>query len=584
MKAVSLGTDQTQQVHELTAKDRATHLHVIGSSGRGKSRLLEHIIRQDIRHRHGVCVIDPHGALYNAVAKWCAYHRLQDRRKIHLIDLTNAEWLTGINPLACDISDPDDVSRTVDATVEVFAQVWQENSAATPLLKRCLRSIFYALAVNGRPLKDAPYLTTATDSTGLRRQLTTQLGDELFAAIWGDFNALRPSDFIDTFASTNNRLIEFLASPTLRHMFSLTSPVLDLQTCMDEGHIVLVNLQPKRISATNARLIGTLITNRLFSLAWNRDEKTAKLHPFYLFIDECYQFLTDDIEAMLDQSRKMGLHVTLAHQRLQQLLKYGEHIYNAVMTNAQTKIVFGGLSDKDAELLSKELLRKEFNYNRPKIILDKPVLTGHELTYVPGYSETEVESLTVMESTNSVSMSGRVNSLSGGESQTIMLPNGGVLPLATPTSQSLSNVSSSGESETSGVGHSSGIARTIAHASTRSESPMLMPQLEERPTAVEGTDEILHHAINTLRDQPERAFVLSKPTGRPAFLEAPFVAAAPTLPKRLAQFSEAVRTVSPYTILRLEAEAMTGAPADQTRDDDEPDDYDSNKPASGPLL
>lgn len=583
MKPISLGTDQTQQVHQLTAKDRSTHLHIIGSSGRGKSRLLEHIIRQDIRQRHGVCVIDPHGALYNAVAKWCAYHRLQDRRKIHLIDLTNPDWLTGINPLACDINDPDDVSRTVDATVEVFAQVWQENSNATPLLKRCLRSIFYALAVNERPLKDAPYLATATDSTGLRRQLTTQLGDELFAAIWSDFNALREQDFINTFSSTNNRLIEFLASPTLRRMFSLTNPVLDLKTCMDEGHIILINLQPKRISATNARLIGTLITNKLFSLAWIRDEKMARLHPFYLFIDECYQFLTDDIEAMLDQSRKMGLHVALAHQRLEQLLKYGEHIYNAVMTNAQTKIVFGGLSDNDAELLSKELLRKEFDYNKPKRILDKPVLIGHDLTYVPSYSETELESMTTMESTNSVSMSGRVNSLSGGESQTIMLPDGSALPLTTPTSQSLTNMSSSGETETSGVGHASGIAHTVARASSRSESPMLMPKLEERPTAVEGAEEILHHAINMLRDQPERAFVLSKPAGRPAFLEAPFVAAAPIPPARLERFSQAVRTTSPFTILRADADALANAPTDQIQDE-EPDDYDSTKPASGPLI
>ena len=41
--------------------DRKTHMHVIGSSGSGKSEFLEWMIRGDLRNRQGFCLLDPHG-------------------------------------------------------------------------------------------------------------------------------------------------------------------------------------------------------------------------------------------------------------------------------------------------------------------------------------------------------------------------------------------------------------------------------------------------------------------------------------------------------------------------------------------
>jgi hypothetical protein len=38
-------------------------MHVMGASGQGKSKFLEHCIREDILAGHGVCLIDPEGDL-----------------------------------------------------------------------------------------------------------------------------------------------------------------------------------------------------------------------------------------------------------------------------------------------------------------------------------------------------------------------------------------------------------------------------------------------------------------------------------------------------------------------------------------
>ena len=40
---------------------RLEHAHVIGTTGAGKTKFLEHCIQQDIASGRGVCVVDPHG-------------------------------------------------------------------------------------------------------------------------------------------------------------------------------------------------------------------------------------------------------------------------------------------------------------------------------------------------------------------------------------------------------------------------------------------------------------------------------------------------------------------------------------------
>ena len=62
----------------LTADQRATHLFVCGSTGTGKSKLLESLIRQDIlawrKSKCGLLLIDPHGSLYDSLVRWLAWN------------------------------------------------------------------------------------------------------------------------------------------------------------------------------------------------------------------------------------------------------------------------------------------------------------------------------------------------------------------------------------------------------------------------------------------------------------------------------------------------------------------------------
>jgi hypothetical protein len=67
----------------------------------------------------------------------------------------------------------------------------------------------------------------------------------------------------------------------------------------------------------------------------------------------------------LDQFRKFGVNLILAHQRLAQL---SDDLRSAVMNAAKIKAVFGGLGRDDAEILAPELFTGEVHGKRVKHI------------------------------------------------------------------------------------------------------------------------------------------------------------------------------------------------------------------------
>src|SRR5689334_12861395 len=61
----------------LTPKLLSTHLHILGSTGVGKSFFLEAIIKSLILQGRGVVLIDPHGDLYHRLLSFCSWLSVQ---------------------------------------------------------------------------------------------------------------------------------------------------------------------------------------------------------------------------------------------------------------------------------------------------------------------------------------------------------------------------------------------------------------------------------------------------------------------------------------------------------------------------
>ena len=539
-----LGTKRRGGSVVLTPEERSRHVQVLGASGTGKSKLLESLIRQDILNGRGLCLIDPHGTLADPIMAWCASRQLGSRR-IHYIEPGDSSWIAAFNPLRLDCGT--EPSVRVDAMVDACAQVWGgEDTARTPLLKKCLRAVFYALAVRGLTLVEAVELIGAADPRRIRHRLTEHLPDYVYDALWADLNALPKRDFAEQFSSTNNRLLEFLNSATVRRIVGQREHALDLRRVMDAGDIVIVNLALKgTLSPANARLLGTLLTSELFLVALGRDAETARRRPFTLYIDECADYLTDDIVKMLDQTRKFGLHLVLGHQRLGQLRRRSEDMFNGVMTGTQTKIVFGGLADDDADVMAREIFRSSFNLERPKVSLNKPVVVDE----VPYWLDTE----SWTEGTSSTS---GISEASGWSTLSSLVEGRAERWDAEETTLAgvgLSTSENTGRSESGGYGRSETRGENRSYTNGRSQALKSMRVM--LPTQVHTLEEETHLAMVKLRELPNRAAIVKR-RGRPPVRFTPTLVRQPLNGAgRVEQFVSDMRRKSPYGASPARADA-----------------------------
>ena len=561
MSAIAIGTRCGERA-VLPASARETHLHVLGVSGQGKSYFLEHMIRQDILSGNGVCVIDPHGELYENLLAWLAEHQIDRYRHIHLLNPSDDTWTVGFNPLCVGESDP---TVRVGAMVSACLKVWGgADVTQTPRLAKCLRSVFYALAHHRLSLLEAKQLTSYI-TADVRERLTATLPNTAFREEWQEFNAYPQREFLNYFESTNSRLLPFIASPIISRMIGQTDTVIDFQRCMDERHIVLVNLATKdKYEEEDARLIGAMLFSDLFISAKRRQFETAKRTPFYCYIDECADYLTDDIARMLDQTRKFGLHLVLAHQRLEQLRRYGDNLYNAVMAGAQSKIVFKVDEDETADILARFLFRKELDLEEPKHILDKPVAVGQVPIWLHSESTTTARSETSSESHGEAETT--VEASSTGEATRQGL-----------AGEEAGSTETAGTSSGAGSVASSGWSQTISESSSTSvgRHQTLATEYQVMPTAVFSLEDQVHKAIVAVRSLPKRtAIAYVAEGGKPFRFSTIPIRPGAVLPSQIEHFVVRANRQSSFTTSAQAVEQQISERRQQTIEDVVIDDAD----------
>jgi len=488
---------------------RSTHMHVIGSTGTGKSKFLELMIRGDISNNNGVCLIDPHGYLYEDLVNWLiSEQRFFKHKKIVLFNPASDDYFLGFNPF---IHHSLDISHQVDTMVNSCAKAWgAENMDSTPLLKKCLRCIFHALAETDLTLLESLFfISFSNEKIVLRNHLIEKIKNPIIKEVWQSFQKLSARDYGDQFSSSANRLVEFLSSERIRRIIGQRENTISFKKMMDEGYIVLVNLSGgQKLSRDNARLLGTLMINDLFLSATERKRiKNRPPKPFYLYIDECAQFLNEDIGRILDECRKFGLHLILAHQHLAQLRKAGEDIYSSVMTDAKTKVVFGGLTPDDARILAEQIFMGEFDINEIKNVIHSRKVMDYRVRWFRSKSETEGYSNTetVNWSEGRGESSGRSDAHieSSKKNQGFFSENGGVIGNTSSTSMGESSFSSTG----------GGYAITESKSISSGESEGLDPIFGEEVSSVQyrSLEEQLYRAMAVMVNQPPRLCLIKMP-------------------------------------------------------------------------
>jgi hypothetical protein len=516
VRPLFIGRTESEDQLLLSADDLSTHVHGIGATRSGKSKLIEWMARDLIRDGRGFCLIDPHGSLYNDVLEWLTY--LRPRRHIVLFNPSHTDRIVGFNPFRTRNGS---VSVQVDRLMRATLKAWGATSTdETPRLERWLRCGFHTLLEHGLPFPTLELLLS-WKYPEVRAYFASRLSTPIIRDEWERLEVYkRPQDFDGQVESSWSRLFRFLAAKELVRLLGVPSNALDVEEIINQGHILLVNLQPSEaLSREQARLIGTLLLDEIWSICDQRRRKDVQnFNQFFLIIDEFQRYLTPDVPEMLDEAAKRGLHLFLFHQRLDQLRERDPEAYNAVTTNARIKLVFGGLNREDARTMAEEIFPGQIDFKQVKFYVE-------QTKFWPKYSRDTV-----------------ISRSSGSNSGL----NASIGDVWNPDEQEFISMQRSGESSMS----------FDAEGSTN--VPIFVPEpfIERTPGPTFSLEESLWMLADQLMEQYQRHFFIRRPGQRTLAAVTPFVKPWRMPPGRMDAYVESILAKYPSA---TEIDALVGA-------------------------
>jgi hypothetical protein len=340
-----VGKSRFSRLFRVTSSERTAHLYVIGVSGKGKSKLLEHCLYQDIAAGRGCGLIDPHSLLADDLFRLLITRGILDdpeiRKRIVYVDPARTDYVIPFNVLATQAEHPYDIAAAV---LEAFRRTWPESLREAPHFSNVVTAALIVLIENGLTLIHMPRLLTNTE---FRDQCLERVTEPQVVQFFHDRYDRWGREAPLMRESTLNKIGAFSLNPRLKLMLGQKANHLDFREIMDEGKILLLDLGHSD-GETN-RLIGSLMVTGL-ELAMRR-RKNRKL--WNLTIDEFAGYVANEgsvktLAHVFSEGRKFRMSMTVAHQDLSQLTPR----MLGALSNVQTKVVFG-IGRRDAEYFAK---------------------------------------------------------------------------------------------------------------------------------------------------------------------------------------------------------------------------------------
>ncbi len=333
--------------------DRQCHAVTIGSTGTGKSTLLATLVKHSIENGEGVILLDPHGDLYRQALEAIPAHRAKDAV---LVDFTDFDRAVGINFLECRGSHRQmQMHFVTNELIKIFDRLYDLRLTGGPLFETYMRSALLLIMDNefeGGTLLDVPFLFEDRD---FRRFLVEHCRDPYIKKFWssqaeqasGELSLSNMAPYV------TSKLNQFTSNALLRSVIGQSRSTIDFREIIDRGQILLVNLSKGLLSQLDAQLLGMLIMGKVFCAAMERaTDRGSERRKAFMFVDEFGNFATDTAANILSESRKFGLHMTMAFQNLSQLSanEGKQNLLESLLGNVGSLMLFR-MGPPDAEKL-----------------------------------------------------------------------------------------------------------------------------------------------------------------------------------------------------------------------------------------
>lgn len=337
--------------------DRLRHMYILGRSGGGKSYFMGQMAVQDIKRGAGLAVLDPHGDMINDILERIPKERAED---VILFEPFDLERPFGLNMLEVDSEEQKDFA--VQEMISIFYKLVTDPAMLGPMFEHNMRNAMLTLMADEEhpgTLVEIPRIFTDTE---FQKYKVSKVKDPVVRAFW-EKEMAKTSDFhkSEMLGYLVSKVGRFVENSMMRNIVGQPHSSFNFRKVMDEKKILLVNLSKGRVGEINAKLLGLILVSKLQMAALSRaDISESKRVPFFLYVDEFQNFITDAFASILSEARKYKLALIIAHQYLAQLQGMAgvsgagsSDLRDAVFGNAGTVVTFR-CGVEDAEFLAKE--------------------------------------------------------------------------------------------------------------------------------------------------------------------------------------------------------------------------------------
>ena len=323
--------------------DRRKHVYIIGKTGAGKSTLIANMAIDDIRKDRGIGIIDPHGDLSEIILDYIPKRRVNDVVYLEPFDI---ERPFALNVL--EVRNKQQKELVASGIVSIFNKLYKDSWG--PRLEYILRNVILTLLET--PNATLVDVLNLLSNTSYRKKVVTQLKDPVLKNFWEHEFARMPDRLkAEAISPIQNKVGQFVTSRMIRNILGKAKSSIDLESIMNEGKILILNLSQGKLGEDSAALLGAMIITQIQLAAMNRSfVKEEERRDFFLYVDEFQNFATSSFVKILSEARKYRLALTLANQYIEQL---DLEVQKAIFGNVGSLVSFV-VGARDAHLLTFE--------------------------------------------------------------------------------------------------------------------------------------------------------------------------------------------------------------------------------------
>lgn len=344
----------------INGSDRFLHTLFIGPTGCGKSSTgLKPLIYQDLKsikkakengQTMSITLVEPKGDLAQDVSEMA---RAMDVPVVH-IDPENP-YTSKINILEGEDYVVAEVVRTILRSLfgrqeAFFAQIQETLARNTVLL---LKGIY------GNNVTLVDLVRTLRDSDTLRCRVneyadSLMCNEDLLEYFEREVLSKKADKFRELTMGLRQQIEDIVGNPLIRNVIDGRSTI-SLNDHLENPGILITNTAMGKLGKLGD-VFGKFIVHNLINAVFQRQGNEFTRSPHFLYIDEFPRYISPDFERLLAIGRSYRCGCVLAAQGTDQFeISEMKGLKNIILSSTRNKVIFGGLTYKDAEFFSREM-------------------------------------------------------------------------------------------------------------------------------------------------------------------------------------------------------------------------------------